>query len=66
VLRTGARLSTLSDARQFLDALPHDRKTPLLYYAHVLLDKARKTRKANDIEKARGELIRALQAGDWL
>jgi hypothetical protein len=66
VLRDGTRLARLSDAAQFLAALPRDRLTGPLFAAGALVSKAVERASARDVENARYELIRAFRAEGWL
>jgi hypothetical protein len=66
VLRDGTRLARLSDAEQFLAALPRSRLTGPLFAAGAAASKAAERGGARDVEDARHELIRAFRAEGWL
>jgi hypothetical protein len=66
VLRDGTRLVRLSQAVQFLAALPRERLTGPLFAAGAATSKAVERAGARDVENARHELIRAFRAEGWL
>lgn len=66
VLRDGTRLVRLSDALQFLSALPRARLTVPLFAAGAMVSKAVERATPRDVENARHELIRAFRAEGWL
>ena len=66
VLRDGTRLVRLSDAAQFLAALPRERLTGPLFAAGALVSKAVERAGAREIEDARHELLRAFRAEGWI
>jgi hypothetical protein len=62
----GAKLATVDEALSFLEALPRDRVTAAIWYAHVLLEEAREKRRPAQVEKARAELVRVFRDLGWL
>jgi hypothetical protein len=66
VLRDGTRLVRLSEAAQFLAALPRERLTGPLFTAGALVSKAVERAGTREVEDARHELIRAFRAEGWL
>ena len=66
VLRDGTRLVRLSDAAQFLAALPPERLTGPLFTAGAMVSKAVERAGAREVEDARHELIRAFRAEGWI
>ena len=66
VLRDGIRLATTDYAQIFLTKLAPEQITQPIFYARVMLGKARRTGKVNDVKAARAELVRALRGTGWL
>ena len=66
VLRDRARLATTDHAQMFLTKLAPEQITQPIFYARVLLGKARRSGKVNDVEVARAELVRAFRKAGWL
>jgi hypothetical protein len=66
VTHDGTRLETIYDALAFLEALPDDRVTVTIYYAHTVLKDARDKGKPSNVEKARSELTRAFGQLGWI
>jgi hypothetical protein len=65
-LRDGTQLGGVTQAKRFIEELPLERMSPLLYYAYVLLDQAREAERLSNVERAREEFIRALRAVGWV